>query len=125
PKYGMLTLSLHEASPGHHFQGSHSIESSNMPFFRRVMEDRNYGFAPSRFPINTAYMEGWGLYSESLGFDMDLYTDPYEEYGHLSDEIFRACRLVVDTGIHALGWSRQEAIDFMFKHTASSLQQVE
>lgn len=125
PKYGMLTLSLHEANPGHHFQGSHSIESPNMPFFRRVMEDRNYGYAPSRFPIHTAYMEGWGLYSESLGFDMDLYTDPYDEYGHLSDEIFRACRLVVDTGIHALGWSRQEAIDYMYKHTASSLQEVE
>ncbi|KAG7175290.1 uncharacterized protein LOC121858445 [Homarus americanus] len=77
PKYEMMTLSLHEGNPGHHLQGSHSMESPKIPFFRRVMEDRNYWQAPSRFPINTAYLEGWGLYAENLGFDMDLFKNPY------------------------------------------------
>lgn len=76
----MMTLSLHEGNPGHHLQGSHSIESPNMPFFRRAMEDRNYFQAPSRFPMNTAFTEGWGLYSESLGFDLDLFGDPYDRW---------------------------------------------
>ncbi len=76
----MMTLSLHEGNPGHHLQGSHSIESPTMPFFRRVMEDRNYCHSPSRFPINTAYVEGWGLYAESLGFDMNLYEDLYDRW---------------------------------------------
>ncbi|XP_037779862.1 uncharacterized protein LOC119576313 [Penaeus monodon] len=127
PKYEMMTLSLHEGNPGHHLQGSHSIESINMPFFRRAMEDRNYFQAPSRFPMNTAFTEGWGLYSESLGFDLDLFGDPYDRYGHYSDEIFRACRLVVDTGMHdgRLGWTRQEAVNFMFNHTAMALVDVE
>lgn len=74
----MITLSLHEGNPGHHLQGSHSIESPNFPYFRRVMEDRNYGMAPSRFPIYTYYVEGWGLYAEKLGFDMGLYDNPFD-----------------------------------------------
>lgn len=78
PKYEMMTLSLHEGNPGHHLQGSHSIESLNTPYFRRVNEDRNYCHAPSRFPLNTAFGEGWGLYAESLGFDMDLFGDLYD-----------------------------------------------
>jgi len=65
-------------------------------------------------------MEGWGLYSESLGFDLDMYNDPLDRYGHLSEEIFRACRLVVDTGMHALGWSREKAVQYMLEHTAAS-----
>ncbi|CAL4164334.1 unnamed protein product [Meganyctiphanes norvegica] len=125
PKYEMVTLSLHEGSPGHHLQKSYSVESSNTPFFRRVMDDLNYGMAPSRFPTNTAYTEGWGLYAEALGFDMALFNDPYDRYGHYSDEIFRACRLVVDTGIHALGWSRQQAVDYVFLHTVLALEEVE
>ncbi|RXG56509.1 hypothetical protein Avbf_08583 [Armadillidium vulgare] len=118
PKYTMLTLSLHEGDPGHHLQGSHAIESPDYPFFRRVMEDRNYGMAPSRFPMYTYYVEGWGLYAESLGFDMNL-------YGHYSEEIFRACRLVVDTGMHALGWSREEAIQYMLRNSASTRGEIE
>lgn len=125
PTYEIMTLSLHEGNPGHHLQGSHSLESSSMPFFRRVMEDRNYYQAPSRFPMNTGFLEGWGLYSESLGFDLGLFGDPYDRYGHYSFEIFRACRLVVDTGIHALGWTRQEAVDFMMQHSALSLKNIE
>ncbi|XP_037803115.1 uncharacterized protein LOC119597599 [Penaeus monodon] len=125
PTYEILTLSLHEGNPGHHLQGSHSLESPSMPFFRRVMEDRNYYQAPSRFPMNTGFLEGWGLYSESLGFDLGLFGDPYDRYGHYSFEIFRACRLVVDTGMHALGWTRQEAVDFMTQHSALSLKNIE
>ncbi|RXG56511.1 hypothetical protein Avbf_08584 [Armadillidium vulgare] len=75
PKYSMLTLSLHEGEPGHHLQLSHAIESPDFPYFRRVTEDRNYGFSPSRFPLYTYYCEGWALYAEGLGFDMNLYTD--------------------------------------------------
>ncbi|KAB7497572.1 hypothetical protein Anas_03157 [Armadillidium nasatum] len=125
PKYLMMTLSLHEGNPGHHLQGSHSIESPNFPYFRRVMEDRNYGMAPSRFPIYTYYVEGWGLYAEKLGFDMGLYDNPFDRYGHYSWEIFRACRLVVDTGMHALGWTREEAVEYMFNNTASSRIEIE
>jgi len=124
-KFGMLTLSLHEGNPGHHLQGSHAIENPNMPYFRSFMEDRNYGHAPSRFPIRSYYMEGWGLYAESTGFDMNLFGDLYERYGHYSDEIFRACRLVVDTGIHALGWTREEAIQYVLDHTAMTRLDVE
>ncbi|XP_047737529.1 uncharacterized protein LOC125178253 [Hyalella azteca] len=120
PKYGMLTLSLHEGNLGHHLQGSYALESPNLPYFRSAMEDRNYGYAPSRFPIRACYMEGWGLYAESTGFDMNLYGDLLERYGHYSDEIFRACRLVVDTGMHALGWTRQEAVDYILQYTAQS-----
>lgn len=74
----MRTLSMHEGNPGHHLQGSHSIESPSTPFFRRVTDDRNYYEAPSRFPLFTAYIEGWALYAESLGFEMNLYDDPYD-----------------------------------------------
>ena len=76
----MLTLSLHEGNPGHHLQGSHSIESPNIPYFRSAMEDRNYGYSPSRFPMTTFYVEGWGLYAEGVGFDMELFDDPYERF---------------------------------------------
>ena len=73
-----------------------------------------------RFPINTAFVEGWGLYSEKLGYDIGVYSDPLDRFGHLSEEIFRACRLVVDTGLHALGWTEEEALQFMLSHTAAS-----
>ena len=89
------------------------------------MEDRSYYQCPSRFPINTAYIEGWGLYSETLGKELGLYADPLERFGHLSFSIFRACRLVVDTGMHALGWTWQQAVDFMLAHSASSREHIE
>ncbi len=120
----MVTLSLHELNPGHHLEGSYGLVQADRPSFRRHMEDRIYSQTPTRFPINTAFVEGWGLYSEKLGFDLGLYDNLYDRYGHYSFEIFRACRLVVDTGIHALGWSQDQAVNFMLEHTAISKEHV-
>ncbi|WP_095497140.1 DUF885 domain-containing protein [Paraferrimonas haliotis] len=100
PKWFMETLSIHEASPGHHFQVSINQEAGNLPAFRR------YGGY-------TAYIEGWGLYAETLGLELGMYTDPYQYFGMLYAQIWRANRLVVDTGLHAKGWTREQAIEFM------------
>ena len=124
PRYEMISLALHESYPGHHLQFSYMLETEGIPQFRKVMEDRVYSQAPSRFPTNTAYVEGWGLYSETLGHDLGLYKDPMDRYGHLSEEIFRACRLVVDTGMHALGWSTEEAVQYMTEHSAASKENI-
>lgn len=123
-KYEAVSLALHEAQPGHHSQGSLTMESGGLLPFRRFMEDRNYYEPPGRFAMNSAYVEGWGLYSEYLGEELKLYEDPYDYFGRLSHEMLRACRLVVDPGMHALGWSRQQAIDYLVENTASSEEDI-
>jgi uncharacterized protein (DUF885 family) len=105
PIWGMETLVAHEAMPGHHMQIARASELRGLPNFRRG----GFGY--------TAFSEGWALYAETLGFELGLYTEPTSRYGHLQWQAFRAARLVVDTGIHALGWSRQQAIDFMVERT--------
>src|ERR1043165_1754170 len=107
PLYNLEALTLHESVPGHHLQIALSRELGNLPNFRR-------------FSYSSAFGEGWGLYSEWLGLEAGFYTDPYSNFGRLTYEMWRACRLVVDTGIHSKGWTRQQAIDFLSQNTALS-----
>jgi uncharacterized protein (DUF885 family) len=101
------TLFLHEGEPGHHFQISLAQENKGLPNFMR-------------FGGNTAYVEGWALYSETLGYPMGFYADPYQRFGTLNDEMLRAMRLVVDSGIHAKGWTRDQSIQYMLSHSGES-----
>ncbi len=112
PKYEMEVLSVHEAVPGHHLQIAISQELEGIPEFRR------YGGY-------TAFIEGWGLYSERLGYELGLYKDPYSRFGQLTYDMWRAIRLVVDTGIHHKGWTRDEAIHFFAINAAKSMHDIE
>ncbi|XP_048247415.1 uncharacterized protein LOC124119515 isoform X1 [Haliotis rufescens] len=118
-----MVLTLHEASPGHHLQLSYSI-TADTPNFRQKMEFNDLFRAPFAFPGYTSYVEGWGLYAESLGEELGVYRDDYELMGRYSFEILRACRLVVDTGMHAMNWSRDEAIQYLQNYTAESLNNI-
>jgi uncharacterized protein (DUF885 family) len=107
PLWMIETLALHEALPGHHLQVARAHEIDGLPAFRR-------------FGWNVAYGEGWALYAETLGPQLGFFRDPFSAFGHLNDELFRAARLVVDTGIHAFGWSRQQALDYLNANTANA-----
>ena len=107
PLYELPALTAHEAVPGHHQQNAIASEIEGVPEFRKVL-----GYS--------AFGEGWGLYSEKLAIDMDIYENEYEHFGRLSYEMWRACRLVIDTGIHAKGWSRQQALDYLGDNTSLS-----
>ena len=112
PLYAMPSLTAHEAVPGHHLQGALNQElPESIPQFRRAL-------------YLSAYGEGWGLYTEFLANEMNIYTTPYEHFGKLTYEMWRACRLVVDTGMHVFGWSRQQAVNFMVENTALSLHEI-
>ncbi|TXH96061.1 MAG: DUF885 domain-containing protein [Rheinheimera sp.] len=111
PMYELVALTLHEAVPGHHLQSAISQELEDVPQFRRNL-------------YLSAYGEGWGLYAERLGVEMGVYENAYQQFGRLSYEMWRACRLVIDTGIHANGWSRQQALDFLAQNTSLSQANV-
>jgi len=112
PKYTMTSLAMHEAVPGHHLQISIAQELKDMPKFRKNLGE-------------TAFVEGWGLYSESLGYETGMYDDLYQMYGALTFEMWRACRLVVDTGIHDMKWTREQAFEYMKKYTPTSDQDLQ
>ncbi len=111
PLYVLEALTLHEAVPGHHLQNALRQELEGLPDFRR-------------FANVAAFGEGWGLYAERLGLEAGFYTDPYSNFGRLTYEMWRACRLVVDTGLHAMGWTRSQAMEFLAANTALSLHEI-
>jgi len=111
PLYNLPALTLHEAVPGHHLQISLAAELKDLPDFRQHTYLSSYG-------------EGWALYSEWLGQELGIYTTPYEEFGRLTYEMWRACRLVVDVGLHAKDWTREQAVDYLASNTALALHNV-
>jgi uncharacterized protein (DUF885 family) len=104
PSFEMESTLLHEAVPGHHLQGSRALELEGLPVFRRAVWYVGYG-------------EGWALYAESLGYEMGFYKDPYQHFGALQGEMLRACRLAVDTGVHSMGWTREQSIKYMIDNS--------
>jgi uncharacterized protein (DUF885 family) len=112
PLYNLVSLTLHECVPGHSHQAAMALEAPDRPAFRRETYFSGYG-------------EGWGLYSEWLGTKLGMYRTPYEEFGRETFEMWRACRLVIDTGLHELGWTRQQAIDYLASHTALAKLDIE
>jgi uncharacterized protein (DUF885 family) len=111
PLYTLPALTLHEAAPGHHLQAALAMEQGDQPEFRR----NDY---------ISAYGEGWALYAEKLGVEMDIYETPYQDFGRLTYEMWRACRLVIDTGVHTRGWTRKQAQDYLAANTALSLHEI-
>ena len=111
PRYGMETLLLHEAEPGHHFQIAIAEELKGIPRYRRLS-------------VRSGYAEGWALYCESIGKELGMFTDPYQYYGRLNDEMLRAMRLVVDTGLHAKGWTREQGIAYMLDNSSLAEPEV-
>ncbi|MGZ5494592.1 MAG: DUF885 domain-containing protein, partial [Thermoanaerobaculia bacterium] len=111
PKYGMAAIAAHETVPGHHMQWARAAELKGLPSFRRAASF-------------TAFNEGWALYAEVLGDEIGLYDDPYTRFGYLQNQMWRAVRLVVDTGLHSEGWTRQRAIDYFTENAALSPERV-
>jgi uncharacterized protein (DUF885 family) len=111
PLYTLAALTLHECTPGHSFQAALALEGPERPPFRRGTSFSGYG-------------EGWGLYTEWLGTVMGIYETPYEDFGRLTYEMWRACRLVIDTGIHQFGWSRERAMDYLREHAALAEHEI-
>lgn len=111
PKWEMEALTVHEAVPGHHIQIALAQEMEDVPTFRR-------------YEMYTAFVEGWGLYSESLGSEIGMYKNPYSKFGQLTYEIWRAVRLVVDTGMHSMGWTRQQAIDYFAANSSKPIHDI-
>ncbi len=111
PLYTLAALTLHECTPGHSFQAALALEGPERPPFRSGTSFSGYG-------------EGWGLYTEWLGTVMGIYETPYEDFGRLTYEMWRACRLVIDTGIHQFGWTREQAMDYLRDHAALSEHEI-
>ncbi|KAH9523184.1 hypothetical protein Btru_066043 [Bulinus truncatus] len=122
--FQLPSISLHEGEPGHHLQCTIALSATHLPSFRRYTDGGKHCLCPAKFGTNTAFSEGWGLYAEYLGEELNIYENNLELLGRYSYEAFRAARLVVDTGLHALGWSREQAIQYMVDHTLSSRSEV-